>query len=214
MTAHENFVSRWARLKRVSDSGGKTEHGAEGLRRVAAVSSNVEPGSAQDDNVSAGELFDPASLPPIEAITVDTDIRAFLQSRVPAELTRAALRRTWVSDPVIRDFIGIAENQWDFNDPNAIQGFGPLRGTDDVPALLEQALGRSNELAEAFVEIPLPVEQAPFPATVHDPGDIDQTNIRNASNEDSAEGAVIEVDRADEKDSSVKGPLHGGALPR
>jgi hypothetical protein len=212
MTAYENFVSRWARLKRVSDSRGKTEHGAEGLRRETAVSSNAEPDSAQDDNVSAG--FDPASLPSIEAITVDTDIRAFLRSRVPAELTRAALRQTWVSDPVIRDFIGIAENQWDFNDPNAIQGFGPLRGTDDVPALLEQALGRSNELAEAFAEISFPVEQAPFPATDHDPGDIDRTNVRNASNENSAEVAVIEVDRAEEKDSSVKGRSHGAALPR
>jgi Protein of unknown function (DUF3306) len=214
MTAHENFISRWARLKRVSDSGGKTEHDAEGLRRETPVSSNAEPGSAQDDNLSAGELFDPASLPSIEAITVDTDIRASLQSRVPAELTRAALRQTWVSDPVIRDFIGIAENQWDFNDPNAIQGFGPLRGTDNVPALLEQALGRSNELAEAFAEIPLPVEQAPFPATDHDPGDIDRTNVRSASNENSAEGAAIEVDRAEEKDSPVKGRSHGAALPR
>ena len=214
MTAHENFVSRWARLKRVYDSGGKTEHDAEGLRREAAVSSNAEPGSAQHDNASADELFDPASLPSIEAITVDTDIRAFLQSRVPAELTRAALRRTWVSDPVIRDFIGIAENQWDFNDPTAIQGFGPLRGTDNVPALLEQALGRSNKLAEAFAEIPLRAEQTPFPATDHDPDDIDQTNIRGASNENGAEGAVDEVDRTEERDSPVKGRSHGAALPR
>ena len=45
---------------------------------------------------------------------------------MPAELTRAALRRAWVSDPAIRDFIGIAENQWDFNDPEAIPGFVSL----------------------------------------------------------------------------------------
>jgi hypothetical protein len=214
MTARENFVSRWARLKRVSDSGGKTEPDAEDLWREAAVSSNAEPGSARDENVSPDEIFDPASLPSIEAITVDTDIRAFLKSRVPAELTRAALRQTWVSDPAIRDFIGIAENQWDFNDPTAIQGFGPLRGTDNVPALLEQALGSSNKLAEAFAEIQLPAEQAPFPATDHDPDDIDQTNIQSASNENSAEGAIIEVDGAEEKNPPVKGRSHGAALPR
>jgi hypothetical protein len=39
------------------------------------------------------EPFDPASLPSIESITVDTDIRGFLQSRVPAALTRAVLRQ-------------------------------------------------------------------------------------------------------------------------
>jgi len=88
-----------------------------------------------------GESFDPASLPSIETITVDTDIRGFLQSRVPAALTRAALRQAWASDPAIRDFIGIAENQWDFNDPTAMPGFGPMQETDNVPALLARALG-------------------------------------------------------------------------
>jgi hypothetical protein len=214
MTAHENFVSRWVRLKRVSASAGKTEPDAEGLRREAAVSSNAEPGLAQHDNGLRDELFDPATLPSIEAITVDTDIRAFLQSRVPAELTRAALRRTWVSDPAIRDFIGIAENQWDFNDPAAILGFGPLGKTDNVPALLEQALGSSNKLAEAVTKILLPVEQAPLSATDHDPDEIDQTNIRNVSNENNVEDAVIEVDGAEEKKSPVKSRSHGAALPR
>ena len=76
--------------------------------------------------------FDPATLPPIESITADSDIRAFLQSGVPADLTKAALRRVWTTDPAIRDFIGIAENQWDFTDPTAMPGFGPLEATDDV----------------------------------------------------------------------------------
>ena len=64
---------------------------------------------------------------PIDSIVAGSDIRAFLQSGVPAELTKAALRRAWTTDPAIRDFIGIAENQWDFTDPTSIPGFGPLR---------------------------------------------------------------------------------------
>jgi hypothetical protein len=59
------------------------------------------------------------------------DVTQFLRAGVPAELTRAALRRTWATDPAIRDFIGIAENQWDFNDPNAIPGFGPPAPLED-----------------------------------------------------------------------------------
>jgi len=78
-------------------------------------------------------------LPSIDVIDADTDIIAFLQSGVPAELTRAALRRAWTSDPAIRDFIGIAENQWDFNDPNGIPGFGPLGTSEDPVARLSQA---------------------------------------------------------------------------
>ena len=42
------------------------------------------------------------------------------------ELSRAALRRAWSADPAIRDFVGLAENAWDFTDPNAMPGFGPL----------------------------------------------------------------------------------------
>jgi hypothetical protein len=86
--------------------------------------------------------FDPASLPSIESIVADTDIVAFLRAGVPAELTRAALRRAWASDPAIREFIGIAENQWDFNDPNAIPGFGPLIPTESGVDVLAQISSR------------------------------------------------------------------------
>ena len=44
----------------------------------------------------------------IESITADTDIRAFLAPGVPVQLTRAALRRVWETDPAIRDFVGLA----------------------------------------------------------------------------------------------------------
>ncbi len=64
----------------------------------------------------AQAAFDPASLPPIESINALSDIRAFLAPGVPAALTRAALRRAWVADPAIRDFVGLSENSWDFND--------------------------------------------------------------------------------------------------
>ena len=54
--------------------------------------------------------FDIASLPPIESIDADTDVTAFLRPGVPPDLTRAALRRAWSTDPAIRDFVGLVEN--------------------------------------------------------------------------------------------------------
>ena len=45
----------------------------------------------------------------------------------PLELSRAALRRAWAADPAIRDFVGLAENAWDFTDPTAMPGFGAAR---------------------------------------------------------------------------------------
>jgi hypothetical protein len=70
--------------------------------------------------------FDPATLPPIETIDAQTDITVFLQNGVPNELRLAALRRAWTVDPAIRNFKGLQENDWNFNDPNSIPGFGEL----------------------------------------------------------------------------------------
>src|ERR1700723_2505215 len=76
------------------------------------------------------------TLPAIDSITATTDIRAFLKPGVPDGLKHAALRQAWATDPAIRDFVGIAENQWDFNDRTAMPGFGPMLETETVPTLL------------------------------------------------------------------------------
>ncbi len=64
------------------------------------------------------------TLPTIDSITATTDVRGFLKPGVPDSLKHAALRRAWVTDPAVRDFVGIAENQWDFSKPEDIPGFG------------------------------------------------------------------------------------------
>jgi hypothetical protein len=63
---------------------------------------------------------------------------------VPADLSRAALRRAWVADPAIRDFVGLAENAWDFTAPDGVPGFGPLRAIDDVQRLAAQLMGNPS----------------------------------------------------------------------
>ena len=83
--------------------------------------------------------FGAANLPPIESIGAASDIRPFLAPGVPADLTRAALRRAWSTDPAIRDFIGLSENSWDFNAPDGVPGFG---------SLTPQRLARMNGEAE------------------------------------------------------------------
>src|ERR1700723_264514 len=225
MGSPENFVSRCARLKSESDTERKTEPTGNGSQLEA-----VAPGGAETPFVhqheEVGEPFDPASLPSIETITFDTDVRGFLQSRVPAELTRAALRQAWASDPAIRDFIGIAENQWDFNDPTAMPGFGPMRETDNVPALLARALSGGDKLADMIPEIPAPVENASPAVTdresAHPDQSLQQTSgrqpVANAIcnlSDDSIESTAIRNDRvADEDDSPQSYRSHGGALPR
>ena len=67
---------------------------------------------------------------------------------MPAELTRAALRRAWTADPAIRDFKGLAENDWDFTDPKAMAGFSDLPADYDVKKLITQIFGEKEKAAE------------------------------------------------------------------
>jgi hypothetical protein len=198
MTGPDNFILRWARMKRGLDTAPEA-----GVAGKSLPSASAETGA----DAATAEPFDLASLPSIESIVADTDIGVFLRSGVPAELTRAALRRAWTSDPAIRDFIGIAENQWDFNDPDGIPGFGPLQATEEMPTVLTQLSSKLEDVAEAFLETPPSVESAT--SDIADPG------IYVLSDE--TRNADVETDRApavEEYDASRKSRRHGSALPR
>ena len=48
----------------------------------------------------------------------------------------------------IRDFVGIAENQWDFTAADAMPGFGPLGPLDDVRRMVARVIGGMGEEPE------------------------------------------------------------------
>jgi Protein of unknown function (DUF3306) len=224
MTARETFVARWARLKRASDI--EPETGPAGVQPDSAASAGVETQPTEHRDEVVDDPFDPASLPSIETITGDTDISGFLQNRVPAALTRAALRQAWVSDPAIRDFIGIAENQWDFNDPNSMPGFGPMLATDNVPTLLARALGGGDKLAGMIPEITAPAQNALLTVADREPSNPDLNSQRTSERSSAADEignlpddshespATRNTGVAEEDDSSPSHRSHGSALPR
>jgi hypothetical protein len=140
MSEPEGFLSRWSRRKQEADQ--KSPEPDQLAPEKDA--SQAKAASAQEAPLKADAppepVFDLASLPPIESIGAGTDIRQFLQKGVPLELSRAALRRAWTTDPVIRDFIEVAENQWDFASGN-VPGFGPLEPSDDVRRMVAEVFG-------------------------------------------------------------------------
>jgi len=135
----DDFLTRWSRRKREIAK-------AEAEPPVEAKAAREEP-TAEATQESKPE-FDPASLPPIESINALTDITAFLRAGVPEELTRAALRRLWTADPAIRDFVGLAENAWDFTDPAAMPGFGPLESTEEVRRMVARIVDQIGRAAD------------------------------------------------------------------
>jgi hypothetical protein len=110
---------------------------SSGLRDVTPVETQAIGKPRQ--SASPQSSFDAANPTPIGSIDSGAGNRSFLASGMPTDVTRAALRRTWSTDPAIRDFIGLSENSWDFNAPGGVPGFGPLT-TDDPRRLLARTM--------------------------------------------------------------------------
>jgi len=139
MNDPDNFLTRWSRRKRkVADAAAapprdEREQGAADALPTEPAANAVPPSPPQAAETKITEpVFDLSKLPSIESITAETDIRAFLAPGIPAELRLAALRRAWVADPKVRDFVGLADYDFDFQTPGAIPGFGPLEMTDEL----------------------------------------------------------------------------------
>jgi Protein of unknown function (DUF3306) len=159
--SEENFLQRWSRRKSAAET--RAPEGTESAFPERTDADTSTPSRAAAKSEPDLPAFDPATLPPIESITAASDIRAFLAPGVPEAITRAALRRVWVTDPAIRDFIGLAENQWDFTKPDSVPGFGSLELTPElrrmVAGLFDDAPERAEHIAERSGE-PAPLATA------------------------------------------------------
>lgn len=225
----ENFAARWSRLKRETAKT-ETAKGKSGDSAAPPKPEDELPGRNDSGHFQASlpspeaaeeAPFDPATLPPIDSIVAGTDIRDFLQSGVPAELTKAALRKAWLADPAIRNFIEMAENQWDFTDPSSIPGFGPMRADDNIGELVKQAMGR---LAEAIEPAPSsadiqPRVGTPVSVTAQASGISDKTGDGPAPVVSVKESADIEIAATQHVDLPLTSELsnrrgHGRALPK
>jgi hypothetical protein len=212
MSEPENFLARWSRLKRETTfevrAGGK--HAP-----VEALHVVDEP---------PAPAFDPASLPSIELINAATDIRPFLEDCVPEELTRAALRTTWSADPAIRDFVGIAEGQWDFNDPASIPGFGVHAAADYLGSLAAHGAESLNtpvgSPAESSQMVGRPISEDTDPADVASQTAVVVTDPSHETAVGTPAGHTGDAALFAHHNAAEEGDLrprmtrsHGGALP-
>jgi len=214
----DDFLQRWSRRKQ------------EAKQKPEPVPQAAPPPAAK-----AEPEFDITTLPSLESINALTDITAFLQKGVPAELARAALRRVWTADPAIRDFVGLAENAWDFTDPAAMPGFGPLEATDEVRQMIAQvvrqigqaAQPRESEAVSGHAEVAenssdsnaiIPLTGVHNPATKQDEAgeETAQDLGKQVLPQGNTENTAVQHDlaQAQEKPQQLSRRTHGGALPR
>ena len=210
MSEPENFIARWSRRKRES-----AEEEAEATKPAAASGVPDETAHTDDDRGEAGRVpparsgasepaseFDWTKLPPVETITAESDIRAFLRAGVPPELTRAALRRAWAADPKIRDFVGLADYDWDFNTPGAIAGFGPLEMSDEVRRQIVQMIGSSLTEGELDQAAPTPEDAPREPSPIETSIELVSTTPATPTEETQSKGGMASREPA-ENDSEA-----------
>jgi hypothetical protein len=231
----ENFLRRWSRRKQAAGTRAPADtepqqstHAELAPRPEANPQSEPEP-----------PAFDPTSLPPIESISAVSDIRAFLAPGVPEELSRAALRRAWVIDPTIRDFVGLAENQWDFTRPDDVPGFGSLEITEQLRRMVTQLVGnapvKAGASAASFAQqadkqverLPQVAKQPPqvaeqedraleataVPGAAHTAAQSQSVGLRAHPRTDAADAAAQAKPVDPARTSEAARRRHGGALP-
>jgi hypothetical protein len=228
----EGFLTRWSRRKREAEqvasddaptAAAPTAPTAPAAPAAPAASAECDetetpPASSPPAEKQQEPAVDLASLPPIESITAGTDIRAFLVPGIPAHLTRAALRRAWVADPAIRDFVGLAENACDFNAPDAIPGFASVV-SPDAQRLIAEFMRNDDRVSSP--EGPREPPQKPdvsasdetpsSPPAVKEVPAVDATDRSPAKHNDD-DGALQKEEAADDRPTR-SARHHGGALP-
>jgi hypothetical protein len=205
MTERETFLHRWSRRKRAAAPAAPAAPESRPWQE--------QPAAPPPAPRPPPELpFDVSKLPPLDSITAETDIRAYLAPGVPAELTRAALRRAWAADPKIRDFVGLSENAWDFNAPGGVPGFGPLQMTDELRRQVTGMVGRALE-PERTQEAAPQAPKAAVAATAQTP---EAAENSTDAVENVCSGVAAETGAAQETEQpqvAMPQKRHGGALP-
>jgi len=107
--ASAGFAERWSRMKRAAAAPAAPEPETQ----AEAVPAKVEP--AEDERPDDEVLAD-LGLPDPEALEPGSDFSAFMAKAVPARIRNRALRRLWLSNPVLANVDGLVDYGGDFTD--------------------------------------------------------------------------------------------------
>ncbi|HEX9464491.1 MAG TPA: DUF3306 domain-containing protein [Alphaproteobacteria bacterium] len=142
----EDFLSRWSRCK---DEARRSARGpAPQPDRAAEFAPDVPrrraDGAGAPDAEPALTPQELAALPKLDELTAASDITGFLRRGVPEALRNAALRKMWMLDPAIRDFVGPARDYaYDWNTPGGVPGNGAL-APEYVATMVRRVFGESD----------------------------------------------------------------------
>ena len=214
MNDPDNFLSRWSRRKR---QAGEDKEKNETGETVAAPAPENQQGIPAAPGAAPSPEFNVESLPPIETISAETDITAFMRTGVPETLKHAALRRAWASDPVIRDFVGLNENFWDAAGPDGIPGFGDLDPNLDVRRMVSELFGETpRQDTQPVLEADRVADSSALPTdNLPEAADPPQATLPPAEElPQRNENAAAQIEPSESEPEKKISRRHGGAMPK
>jgi hypothetical protein len=214
MNDPDNFLSRWSRRKQ---EAGESKEKNETGEAVAAPEAESQQRKAAAPNTAPNPESDVERLPPVETISADTDITAFMRTGVPETLKHAALRRAWASDPVIRDFVGLNENFWDAAGPDGIPGFGDLDPNLDVRRMVSELFGETpRQDTQPVLEADRVADSSALPTdNLPEAADPPQATLPPAEElPQRNENAAAQIEPSESVPEKKISRRHGGAMPK
>jgi len=227
-----DFLARWSRRK--LETRKEAAKGSEAAEGAGEADVPAEPGAAppavEDQAADAPPDLQEqlACLPSVEELTAQSDLTPFMRKGVPAALRNAALRRMWVLDPAIRDYVGDARDYaYDWSVPGGVPGWGPLARTEELITAARRIVGRvpatpQNDPDPGTGEAAVALDDT-APATVTENAVADPPAIA-ADPPRALSAAALEMPEPEPRLATPAGPdhaaerpirrrRHGGAMP-
>jgi hypothetical protein len=141
-------LSRWSQRKLAARRGAENKGDAG---EPSALEGTGAPKPVKD--AAAGE--ETPVLPPIDELTAESDYTVFLGKNVPETITRAALRKLWLSDPVLANLDRLNDYDEDYSIVDTVVsamrtsyqvGKGYVDEVDETVAKLEPSDGSKDDI--------------------------------------------------------------------
>ena len=105
------FADRWSRLKREAKAEPEVQEAD-----AAQLPAEAEMEAPEDDQRSDEEIIEELGLPDPDTLKTGDDFRAFMAKAVPARIRNRALRKLWISNPVLANLDELLDYGEDFTD--------------------------------------------------------------------------------------------------
>lgn len=237
-SSNENFLARWSRLKqKPQEQGEHFDESSEGANLVTDGSDPSAAGGAASSSAKTSGRSDATTSNPgepqsndegsslrdfsdfdFDKLDYDPDYTQFLKDDVPADARKQALRKLWVSNPVLANMDGLDDYCEDYTDAAVVPvsaiktAYRVGRGfLNDQELASWEELGRPDERESGDGEVANDQVATTQPAQHGGPGEQRDQNGQDQTAPDDEASSQYDISSQNVASDAVTGGETGGA---